>query len=83
MEKGEKRWMKAGEVVDYLSVHRVTIYRMLYVQGQLGVKLRGVGWRIDPHGNIGGGRGGEWRTDLSPGLPKLNGRQSRICASLG
>jgi len=30
MEKNEKRWMKAGEVADYLSVHQVTVYRMLF-----------------------------------------------------
>jgi len=67
MEKGEKRWMKAGEAADYLSVHRVTIYRMLYAHGLPGVKLKGVGWRIDRPGNIGGSIGGAWR----PGNPNL------------
>jgi len=47
MEKGEKRWMKTGEVADYLSVHRVTVYRMLYAHRLPGVKLKEVGWRID------------------------------------
>jgi excisionase family DNA binding protein len=47
MEKGEKRWMIAGEVADYLSVHRVTVYRVLYAHGLPGVKLKGLGWRID------------------------------------
>jgi len=47
MEKGEKRWMKAAEVADYLSVHRVTVYRMLYAHRLSGLKIKGVGWRID------------------------------------
>jgi excisionase family DNA binding protein len=67
MENGEKRWMKAGEVADYLSVHRVTVYRTLYAHRLPGVKLKGVGWRIDCQaiGSLDG------RRDGRPNLGKI------------
>lgn len=42
----EKRWMKPKEVAEYLSVHLVTVYRMLYAHQIPAVKVRGAGWRI-------------------------------------
>lgn len=47
MGKNDKRWMKAKEVAEYLSVHPHTVYRLLLVNGLPAVKLKGIGWRID------------------------------------
>lgn len=47
MNKKEKRWMKVKEVADYLSINQVSVYRLLYAHKLPGVKLEGVGWRID------------------------------------
>lgn len=43
----EKRWMKPKEVAEYLSVHTVTVYRMLYANQIPAVKVKGAGWRMD------------------------------------
>ena len=47
MEKREKRWMKIREAAEYLSVHPVTIYRMISAHQLPAVKIKGAGWRID------------------------------------
>jgi excisionase family DNA binding protein len=47
MKSGNKRWMKSKEVAEYLSVHPNHVYRLLYAHKLPGVKLKGIGWRID------------------------------------
>ncbi len=39
--------MKVKEVADYLSISQDNVYRLLYTHKLPGVKLEGVGWRID------------------------------------
>ena len=47
MEKRERRWMKPCEVAEYLSVHPMTVYSLIYSHRLPAIKLKGVGWRID------------------------------------
>jgi excisionase family DNA binding protein len=47
MEKDDKRWIKPKEAAAYLSINLKTVYRLLYARGLPGVKLQGIGWRID------------------------------------
>jgi len=47
MEKRERRWMKPREVAEYLSVHPMTVYSLIYSHRLPAIKLKGVGWRID------------------------------------
>lgn len=47
MEKDDKRWMKPKEAAMYLSINLKTVYRLLNAHGLPGVKLQGIGWRID------------------------------------
>jgi excisionase family DNA binding protein len=47
MEKEEKRWMKAHEAAEYLSINLKTVYSLVQSHQLPAVKLKGVGWRID------------------------------------
>ena len=47
MEKDDKRWMKPKEAAAYLSINLTSVYRLLCSHGLPGVKLPGIGWRID------------------------------------
>lgn len=41
-----KRWLKTQEAADYLSIHRVTLYRYMK-EGKVTAKRMGAHWRID------------------------------------
>jgi excisionase family DNA binding protein len=47
MEKQEKRWMKADEAAEYLSINLQTVYRLMLCRQLPALKLKGVGWRVD------------------------------------
>jgi len=47
MEKQDKRWMKADEAAEYLSINLQTVYRLMLCRQLPAVKLKGVGWRVD------------------------------------
>jgi len=41
VEKDKKRWMKIKEAAEYLSVHPITIYRMISAHQLPAVKIKG------------------------------------------